>query len=92
MQPAELSNGFDAWPQEEMIRIRENDPRVHLLLEPFETYAFERTLRADGHKDRRLDGRPARSQRTRTRVAIGRIHMPVDRFHKKTVLDLSLPL
>ena len=61
MQAAKLADHFGPRPQEKVIRIAENYSRIELILEPLESDALDRALRADRHKNRRFDhGTPCR--------------------------------
>src|SRR6478672_12727060 len=63
MQPAKLLDHIYTRSEEKVVGVPEDDPRVHLALEPLEANALESTLCADRHEDRRLDDRAARAQR-----------------------------
>src|ERR1041385_3554992 len=68
----QATGGFDhlnARAQPEVIGVAENDPRVELGFEGFETNAFDGSGSADGHENGRLNLGATSGQHTRPRLA-----------------------
>ena len=75
VEAAHLADQFMAWPQVEMIGIRENDFGVEIFLDLPRHQAFNRRLGTDGHKYRGFDDAVGGMEQSGPRAGLGTLSL-----------------
>ena len=82
MQPSEVANPLMSWTQGEVIGVTKQH-RNRCLPQPIQRNTLNRSLRTDGHKNRRFHRAVWCTKKTRSRRTVGRFQPELDAIHRE---------